>query len=171
MNADDYLDAVEALLASEEGVTDAAVDLAEEATRAHPASAELWCLRGRVLQLYDGPREFTARDYVDSYEQALACDPANVVALEELGYQYDVYFNDFSSAESHFRRAIALGAGEDSYVGLARVLAQDGRADEALTHLSPAECIWSESEKIGEMRQEIASGSWNPAPPDGDEPS
>lgn len=160
MNIDDYLERGFAFIA--EGVGDELVDFLEEATDAFPESAALWCLRGDALQLYEGGRKFRARDYEVCYLRAIEADAECADAWQSLGYVQDVYFDEFHDAEHSFRRALACGAGEEAYLGLARVLAQQNRGYDALHLLSPKKCPYAASAPIMTLRSEILHGQWEP---------
>ena len=72
----------------------------------------------------------------------------------------DTYYDDFTAAERAFRKAIALGSrGEDVYVGLARVLAQQGRSPSALRLLRRVE-LGRPSDGIKSMIREVQDGLW-----------
>lgn len=88
--------------------------------------------------------------------------PDSCEAWESLGFALDNVENDATGAEAAFRRAISLGGGEWSFAGLARVLAEAGRREEALRLLSESECPYHSHEEVVLMRTEIKAGSWDP---------
>ena len=135
------------------------VKLSNAAVEACPWSAELWYLRGLILHKCEELPNVTREDYRRSYERAIECDAGFVEAYVELGYTLDVYYDDFPGAESAFRKAIALGGGEGAYVGLARVLAQQGRRRSALRLLYRVEAR-SGSALVQSMIREIEDGQW-----------
>jgi uncharacterized protein HemY len=65
-------------------------------------------------------------------------------------------------AESAFRKAISVGGDAESYYGLARVLAELNRTDEALQLISDVECPYFDEPDLLMLRDEIASGMWCP---------
>ena len=103
---------------------------------------------------------YAAEDYLRCFKSALRCDPSNKEAYQELGYVLDTYFSDFGSAEKAFTRAIELGADHESYFGRARVLAQMGKADEAIDSLSENACPFHDHPTIQSLRSEILDGMW-----------
>ena len=137
-----------------------ALAIAREGLRMYPCSAKLLCIVGDLLQL----RDATDDAIVESrrcYQNAIASDLSCSEAYESLGYLSDVYDNNFLLAISYFEKAIGLGAGEWSYVGLARSLAQDGRREEALHALCPDRCPFHDKAPVSEMREEILAGAWD----------
>ncbi|EEF62936.1 hypothetical protein [Pedosphaera parvula] len=134
--------------------------LVEEAIRAYPTSAKLHCMRGDLIQLSDGPG-YGLEDAAASYEQALKVDANFAEAHESIGYYCDVISHDLQLAEAAFRRAIELGAGVDSYVGLARVLAELGHDTQAILKFLDG-CPFRDSAKILEIRSEIEKETWKP---------
>jgi tetratricopeptide (TPR) repeat protein len=131
----------------------------EEALGRFPTSPELWCLKGDLIQLSDGP-PYSLEDALKCYERALVIDPSCAEACQEIGYYHDVVSHDYGRAESAFRKAVRFGAGVRSYEGLARVLAELGRPDEALRFL--AECPDDDEGRKQELENEIRTGIWGP---------
>jgi hypothetical protein len=136
------------------------VDLCQAAAAEHPKSSTLWCDLGTIMQRCGDEHGYTREDYLHCYENAIQCDGMNWQAHEELAYVLDVYFDDFGRAELAFRTAIALGAGADSYCGLARVLAQTGKITEAVSGLSEGTCPFHRHDVTQELRAEILAGVW-----------
>jgi tetratricopeptide (TPR) repeat protein len=131
-----------------------------QALTEHPRSARLLVMRGDLAPLVDDQGSGLA-DALAYYEQAITIDPTLAEAHQAIGYFCDVMTEDFERAERAFRTAIELGAGVDSYVGLARVLAQRGRPMEEILKVltgSPH----AESEEVKALRAEIAAGVWSP---------
>jgi tetratricopeptide (TPR) repeat protein len=118
-------------------------------------------LRGDIYQRRVEPwsPEFDPAIPLSYYKRAAALNPRSGDAHNELGYMYDVYFDDFPKAEAEFRKAIDLGWDYSSYYGLARVLAETGRLSEALSVLSSKNCPFSEHPKIVDLRREIDDGN------------
>lgn len=146
-------------LIEQTSVTSKVLEIVEQAITACPESAELWCLRGDLIQLCDDETAYELMGALKSYQQAAVMNPNSFEAYEEMGYYHDVIENNFDEAELAFRKAIELGAGIDSFVGLARVLAQAGKQDESLLLLSS--CPYSTDSNIKEMEGEIKSGIWS----------
>jgi uncharacterized protein HemY len=103
---------------------------------------------------------YTREDFLRCFDNAVTCDSRNWEAHEELGYVLDVYFDEHIKAEQAFRTAIELGAGRESYYGLARVLAQAGRTDDAILSLSDGVCPFHDDPEIQKLRTEIVGGDW-----------
>jgi tetratricopeptide (TPR) repeat protein len=132
--------------------------LLEEAVLACPQSPKLWCLRGDLIQLFDIEVQYEFADILHSYQQAVAVDPSFGEAYESIGYYYDVLEENLPVAEVAFRKAIELGMGLHSYFGLARVLAEQGKCEEALSVLAPDYCPFHGEIEIDILREEIEAG-------------
>jgi tetratricopeptide (TPR) repeat protein len=155
-----FLERIQGLLKSSKNVPPSAFALLEQGLSAHPQSAELWILKGELIQFSD-KSPFSLNDALQSYEQAVSIDPTNSEAYECIGTFQDTINEDFEKAEAAFRQALALGGGVRTYVGLARVLAQMGRASEAIDLLE--RCPEQENEQLMQLRKEIADGIWSPS--------
>jgi len=103
---------------------------------------------------------YSLLDALDSLTKAIEEDDKYAVCYEELGHYYDSVEDKPVLAESHFRKAIALGGSAGAYAGLARVLAEQGRVHEVepLLKNSP----FSGTTEIVEVLEEIAEGIWHP---------
>jgi len=130
-----------------------------EALSEHPRSSELWCLRGDVIYFSMGA-PFEHQDILASYERAAELDPSCAEAYESIGRYHDVFSEDLPKAEEAFRKALTLGAGWVAVYGLARVLAQLDRRDEALRLLGDP--VQGEEPDLHELREEILGGVWEP---------
>lgn len=137
--------------------------LADEAVAAYPRSAKLWCMRGDLIQLGSEESKYELLDALESYHRAVAVDPGFAEAYQEIGYYHDVYTEDFPAAEQAFRKAVELGAGMHSYLGLARVLAELGEKDKAIDVLSAERCPFYDDLDVREMRDEVEKGAWRPS--------
>ncbi len=142
------------------------LDLVIEAVEKCPSSSHLLCLRCYLYELEfpAGADPFDPNIPMGWYERALSLDSENSDALTELAYLYDDFFDDYPRAEQLFRRAIEIGSDHFAYCGLARVLREMGRAEEACSVLSPDQCPFSEHPEIRELREEIVEGLWYSSP-------
>jgi tetratricopeptide (TPR) repeat protein len=156
----DYVREIKSLLPEEGEVAVEVLELMEKAVAEYPDSSKLWCWRGDLIQMAALEAGYELDDALKSYERALEIDPINAEAYESIGYYEDVIMSDSTSAESPFRKAIELGAGRDSYYGLARVLAELNRNLEALEVISPENCPYHDADEIQEIKTEIESGMW-----------
>lgn len=131
-----------------------AADLArvEAMLKKYPKSAELWEYFGDLMQMSDD--EYPVERSQECYEMAIQCYPSFASAHESLGHLYDAYLDDFPKAEKCFRKAIEFGAGDSARIGLARVLAQTDREEEALKQLD--QCDDQSQGDLTELRAEIA---------------
>jgi tetratricopeptide (TPR) repeat protein len=139
------------------------LELALEAVARYPLSPKLLCLRGDLYQLEHRAwsNSFDPNIPLLLYQHALSLDAGNADALTEIGFIYDIYFQDFSKAEAAFRSAISIGADHASYFGLARVLSQMGRSHEASDLLRADRCPYFDHPDIKELRSEISQGVWD----------
>ena len=137
-----------------------ALRVAEAAILAYPGSADLQCAFGDLIQLSDD-ETYKAADALSAYQRAAELDPTFAEAYEEIGYYWDVCGDDFERAEAAFRRAIELGAGADSYAGLARVLAERGKDSPAILSFLD-QCPYAAAPEVRKIRAEIENGIWAP---------
>lgn len=121
-----------------------------------PAVPELWDLLGDVMQICDA--EIPIGESIACYKKALECDPTFASAYESLGWALDSYFDDFSGARINFELAITHGGGDSARIGLARVLAQMGKAVEAIQQLD--ECVDQSRQDWLDMSREMREGIW-----------
>ncbi len=104
-----YIEKLKASYPTEgEETSNQALALADEAVRAFPKSAKLWCIRGVLIQLGAGEPTYEVADALASYEQAIVVDPKFVEAYEEVGHFYDLVMNDEERAKPFFRQAALL---------------------------------------------------------------
>jgi len=138
--------------------------LVSEALVKHPDSAKLHCLLGDLIQLSDVFPEYELSDALKAYETAAILDPSCPEAFEEIGYYYDAIDEDLEKSEVAFRRAIELGGREQSYAGLARVMAERGEAtNEVLAFL--IQSPYADTPMVKEIYSQIEEGRWRPLPP------
>jgi tetratricopeptide (TPR) repeat protein len=150
-------------IGSRHQASSAGLRLVERALAEHPQSSRLWNRRGDLIQLLDeNLGSYSLEDARDSYERARAADLNDPEAYESLGYFFDAVDEQLDEAERMFRKAIELGAGAGSWVGLARVLAEMGRRDEALTLLAADTCPHANVRDVVDVRGEIEDGRWDP---------
>lgn len=96
-----------------------------------------------------------------SYERAVALNPLCCIAYESMGYYHDVITQDLERAEVAFRRAIELGGKEQSYAGLALVMAQRGH-DTAKVLAFLSESPYADSPRVRDIYFDIEAGVWRP---------
>jgi len=162
MTEEEYLSKLQEGLAEAAPVPSALLELSDEAVLNHPTSSQLWLLRGHLVQLGEGDPRWTVDDAVSSYESALALAPDDPEVHEALGYWYDVVDIQLERAACYFASALAKGGGRDSYLGMARVLAEQGKKSEALRVLEPGECPFQEEPEVRELFDAIQEGHWEP---------
>lgn len=162
MTEQEYVSALQEGIPEAAPVTAALLELSDDAVRDHPKSRSLWLLRGCLIQLGEGMERWTLDDAVESYERALELSPDDPEVHEQLGYWYDVVEVQLERAAQHFSKALSEGGGRDSYVGMARVLAELGGATEALNLLRSSDCPHREEPEVQELIGEIEGGLWAP---------
>jgi len=169
MEIDEYRDAIAELWPQAgESPTKEVVEACLRAVAEHPKSSTFWYDLGLIMERCDEDFGYTAEDYRRCFENSIGCDSGNTEAYQELGYVLDTYFDAYDKAERAFRKAVELGAGYESYYGLARVLAEMGKDSEALRCLSGNACPFSQDPAIQQLRREILDGIWNPRPSRGE---
>ncbi|MFN7943385.1 MAG: hypothetical protein U0X73_17465 [Thermoanaerobaculia bacterium] len=97
---------------------DQALLFANAAVRDQP-SAGWWLLRGRLIQLSEGPG-YQLEDAEASFQQAVLLEPGNPEPYEELGHYYDIQLEP-ERARFYYRAALERGAGPDCAEALAAV--------------------------------------------------
>lgn len=137
------------------------VDMCLAVASEHPDSSTVWYDLGIIMQRCDSAHGYTPADYLRCFKNAVTCDASNWEAYQELGYVFDNFFDDYTKAEQAFRTAIGLGAGIESYCGLARVLAQNGQTDKAIDSLSEDTCPFYGDGEIRALRADILAGDWS----------
>jgi len=161
MDIDKYYDEIARLWPRDaQPPTKEIVDVCLAAVAEHPESSTFWYDLGIIMQRCGDEYGFTRDDYLRCFENSVQHDYANAEAHQELGYVLDVFFDAYGKAESAFRNAIELSAGWESYYGLARVLAQIGKTDEAIACLAEDNCPFYDHCEIERLRSEILDGSW-----------
>lgn len=164
MTEREYVEAIEAVAPPlGERASDDVVALARRAVQQFPVSEDLLYMLAGVLRLWG---EVGCTDHLeevfDLYRRVAALDPSSPIPHEEIGSMLDTFRSDFTLAEVCFRRALGLGATENGYAGLARVLAQQDKRAEALALLHPDSCPHGSNAEVIEMRGEIERGVWSP---------
>lgn len=161
ITSDTYIKALLALWpTSEHDTSAAAAAIADDAVAAHPRCAQLWCMRGDLIQLAPLESGYDLEDALRSYAHAAQIGPALPEAWESIGYFHHVHTGDLLQAEVAFKRAVDLGAGPDAWIGLARVIAQrTGQAESALAMLDRSP--YAQHERVQEIRAEISAGNWS----------
>lgn len=125
-SVDEYIEQIHGNLERNEKALPRDLELMEAAIAEHPDLAELWILRGDLIQLSDDDNGYTLVDAESSYLKAVELEPDDPEGYESLGFYYDVVMADPVEAKPYFEKAIALGAGESAHDGLAEVLEQIG---------------------------------------------
>ncbi len=117
--------------ARQEGRADEAIAAVEMALALGDESAANWFLYGNLLRAEGDPRAASA------YRQVVRRDPENVAAWNNLAVL--VARSNPAEAVPFYERALALDAANvDVHVNLASALANTGRFDEAIGHLTEA---------------------------------
>jgi tetratricopeptide (TPR) repeat protein len=162
MTENEYLEKISQLWPDSDEVSPEVLALSDEAVQAYPDAPELWCMRGHLIELAPEDYPVPLSEAANCYRKAADLDPEYADAWESLGYYLDNYDEDLDEAEEAFRRAIKAGGDADSYIGLARVLAQKGQKEVALKVLSAPDCPFAEEQEVLDMRGEIEEGLWSP---------
>ena len=149
---------------SGESPTNEIVDLCLKAVAEHPESSLCWYDLGIIIQRCSEDYGYTADDSLRCFENSVKYDGTNPAAFQELGYVLDTYFDEYEKAERAFRTAIDLGAGYESYYGLARVLAEMDRNEQALDTLLEENCPFWQHPEIQRLQTEILEGVWGSRP-------
>jgi tetratricopeptide (TPR) repeat protein len=159
----DYIERISELFPeSQDDVSPEVLALSAEAVQSFPDSPELWCFRGHLIELAPEDYPSPVTEAGECYRKATQLDPDYADAWESLGYYLDDYEDDLEGADKAFRKAIEAGGDKDSYIGLARVLAQKGRKQAALAILAGPDCPYIDDDEIASMRDQIEKDMWNP---------
>ena len=159
MTESEYITAIREAISDNGEIPQLLMNTVEQALRKFPSSAELWCLRGDMIQLSADECPYDLKDALASYTRAAQSDPECFEAYESIGYYHDTFTDDLGAAETAFRQAISLGSGLQSHLGLARVLAQRGNEADAIQTLDC--CPAPEDEDVASLREEIENGVWS----------
>jgi len=84
------------------------IALADEAVRSFPQSAQLWCIRGDLIQLGPESCPHSLDDALASYQRAIEIAPQFAEAWESVGHFHDAVRNDEATALRFFREAERL---------------------------------------------------------------
>lgn len=138
------------------------VQLVSQALAKYPHSPRLLVMRGDLIQLSPDSPGIHIEEALECYRKAIEIDPRYIDGWTSIGYFLDVIADDFRAAEDAFRRAIAHGGSVEAFVGLARVLAEQGRENEAIALLGSSNCPWVDDAKIEKIKLEIENDEWGP---------
>ena len=105
------------------------VDEIDDILEAEGPSVEALILRGQLIQLVGEDDPESLEEAFACYREAVELDPSSAEAHEEMGHFLDDVADEPEEAETFFRKAIALGAGETAREGLRDVLVQLGRPE------------------------------------------
>lgn len=127
-----------------------------------PSPYHLTILKGYLILMTDDvPLEGDILSLVKKYyQEAVAINPNLPEAHIELGYHFDVFEDNFIEAECSFKRAIQSGGQADAYIGLFRVLAQQGKGK--INEIHQIESNLSQEIRLSctEILEEINNGIW-----------
>jgi tetratricopeptide (TPR) repeat protein len=112
MKESGYIEKLFALWPTEGESSDEALALADEAMRAYPNSAKLWCMRGNLIQLGSADTPYSLEDALACYERAVAIDPNFAEGYEEIGYFHDAVMPNPNRARRAFREAARIRKGQ-----------------------------------------------------------
>jgi tetratricopeptide (TPR) repeat protein len=84
------------------------IALADEATRAFPRSAKLWCMRGNLIRFVPENCPHSLKEALVSYKKAVEIDPSFADAWEAAGDFYREVLHDEPGARPCFREAEKL---------------------------------------------------------------
>ena len=155
-----YISLVRSKVQAEDTIGNEIIELIDEAVSLYPQSSALWRLRGELILLGEDDKGYEPSDALSSYSKAIEIDPNCAKAYESIGYYYDAIDDDPEKAIGPFERAVELGAGVNSYVGLARVMAElknDKKSIQAFLNNSP----FRETQEVKDIWAEIASGMYD----------
>jgi|SRR5664280_1572792 len=110
MSEDDYISQLHERAPNDGDASLEVIALADEAVRAFPESAKLWCLRGDLIQLGPENNPHSLEDALVSFRRAIEIDPGFVEAWEEIGHFYDAVLDDEPGARPYFQEAARLKA-------------------------------------------------------------
>jgi Tfp pilus assembly protein PilF len=111
-------------LASHSEAIPTALRLVEEGLLHFPKSAQLWVLRGDLIQLGSADLTYSLNDALSSYRAALEHEPGSAGAHEAIGRFLDAVYDSPTEAEPYLRKAVQLGGGRSAEKALAGVLEQ-----------------------------------------------
>lgn len=160
MTEAEFIDRIWQLWPKAEGTSKEAMDLVIKAVAEFPQSAKLWCMFGDLIQVAPLELPLPAQHPRECYEKAIAIDPGIAEAWASLGFYLDAFDDNHEAAERALRRAIELEPDADAYSVLARVLAEQGRIEDALFLLDSDQCSFASDPRVQETKGEIERGIW-----------
>jgi len=109
--------------------TESDIEELDDILESEGPTVDLLILRGQLIQLIGDDDPEALDEAFACYQEAVALDPLSAEAHEEIAHFLDDVADEPAEAETFFRKAIELGAGETAREGLAQVLGQLGRSD------------------------------------------
>lgn len=107
MKEEDYIEKLKSLWPTEQGI-EASLDtiaLADKAVEAYPFCAQLWCIRGDLIQLGPENCPHELGEALSSYKRAMEIDSTCAEAYESIGYFLDAVKGKHEEAEHYFKEA------------------------------------------------------------------
>ena len=134
------------------------MEIVEEAIDRCPHMTDLWLRRAELIQRCGADSPYEPGDALAGLEAAARIEPDNIAAHEAIAVFCEDMADDLPRAERAYLRAVDLHGGPWVYTGLARVLAKQGRFDEAAAALDPDFCPYGDEPGVEEARRRLAEG-------------
>ena len=113
MKESDYIEKLFTLWPTKGETSAEALALADEAVRAYPDSAKLWCMLGDLIQLGLANIPYSLEDALACYERAVSIDPNFAEGHEEIGHFYDAVMPNPRRARRALREAARIRKGQN----------------------------------------------------------
>lgn len=108
MEEQDYIDKLWELYPNDAETPLKVINLADEAIKEFRDSAELWLLRGSLIELGDEDCPYGLEEAATCFEKAVEIDPNYIEAWEEIGHYYDVIEPNEILSRKAFKKAEEL---------------------------------------------------------------